>query len=114
MPTTKQSSLAQQTSIASGTAETTIVTADPSSRNNLTSLVITTLNAAVATLTVRDATTGTVKAILDYPDAASLPTAPLVINMDPPWQQTAPNNNWTIQASANVSGYKITAGYVKE
>jgi hypothetical protein len=101
MPTQREVEQSQQTTIAaSSVAETTIVTADPNFRRNLTSLIVTTINAAVATLTLRDATAGTTIAILDYPNATSAPTTPLVLNFDPPLQQqTAKNSNWTLQAS---------------
>jgi hypothetical protein len=104
--------LSQQTAIASGTAETTIVTADPNFRRNLVGLIVTTINAAIATLTVRDATGGTVKAILNYPNAASAPSVPLIVTFDPPLQQTLQNNNWTIQASAAAGAINITAVFV--
>jgi hypothetical protein len=104
----------QQTTIGASTAETTIVTADPATRNLLVGLQITTLNGAVATLTLRDATGGATRAIYDYPNAASVPTTPLVVEFDPPLDQTAINQNWTIQASASATGYKVNAFFIKE
>ena len=112
MPTQREVEQSQQTTIASGTSETTIVTADPNFRRNLTRLIVTTPNAAAATLTVRDTTGGTARMILDYPNAASAPTAPLVLNFDPPLQQQAINTNWTIQASAAAAAIHITADFV--
>ena len=102
----------QQTTIASGTSETTIVTADPNFRRNLTRLLVTTANAAAATLTLRDATGGSAVAIFDYPNAASAPTTPLLINFDPPLRQSAKNSNWTLQASAAAGAIHITADFV--
>ena len=108
-------SQSQQTTIGASTAETTIVSADPATRNLLTALVITTLNAAASTLTLRDSTGGTTRAIFDYPNAASAPGAPLVVTFDPPLAPTsAVNNNWTIQASVSATGYKVNALFVKE
>jgi len=112
MPTQREVELTQQTTIASGTAETTIVTADPNFRRNLTRLIITTANAAAATLTLRDSTGGTTRAILDYPNAAVAPAEPLIINFDPPMQQQASNNNWTLQASVAAGAIHITADFV--
>lgn len=103
---------AQQTAIASGTAETTIVTADPSCRRNLVGLVITTVNAAIGTLTLRDATGGVVKGIFNYPNAASAPATPFVVTFDPPLQQNAINTAWTIQASVAAGAINITASFV--
>ena len=114
MPSPKQSALSQQTTIASGTAETTIVSGDPNFRRNLTGFVITTLNATAGTLTLRDSTAGTIRAVFDYPNAAAVPSTPLAINFDPSMQQGLANNNWTLQASANANGYKITAAFVPE
>jgi len=107
-------SRSQQTTIGASTSETTIVTADAATRNQLVGLQITTLNGAVSTLTLRDATGGATRAIYDYPNAASVPTTPLIVTFDPPLDQTTANANWTIQASASATGYKINAIYVKE
>jgi hypothetical protein len=114
MPSSKQSVQSQQTNIASGTAETTIVSADPNFRRNLTGLVITTLNAIAGTITLRDSTAGTIRAVFDYPNAAVVPSTPFLVEFDPPMLQSLPNNNWTLQASANANGYKITTAFVPE
>lgn len=115
MSTPQNSAKVQQTTIGASTAETTIVTADPNFRIHLTGLIVTTLNGAVSTLTLRDKTAGPTRAIFDYPNAASVPGTPLVINFDPPLEQIeGKNNNWTLQASASATGYKVTACYVAE
>ena len=115
MPSTSNSARVQQTTIGASTAETTIVTADPNFRLHLTGLIVTTLNGAVSTLTLRDKTGGTARAIFDYPNAASVPGTPLVLNFDPPLEQIeGKNNNWTIQASASATGYKVTACFTAE
>lgn len=105
-----QTAVSQATTIASGTAETTIVTADPNVGNALLGLVITTANAAAATLTLREGTAGAVRAIFDYPNAASAPSIPLIVNFNPPISQLK-NNNWTLQASAAAGAIHITALY---
>lgn len=98
----------QATTIASGTAETTIVTADPNFANALIGLVITTPNAAAATLTLRDVTAGVARAIFDYPNAASAPSVPFVVMFDPPLSSTK-NQAWTIQASAAAAAVHVLA-----
>ena len=99
----------QQTTIAAASvAETTIVTADAGFPLELHELIITTPNAAAATLTLRDATGGNVRAIIDYPNAAAAPGTPCVVPFNPPLQNAA-NANWTLQASANASGIHVTA-----
>lgn len=112
MATARESVLSQQTTIASGTSETTIVAADPNFRRNVCQLIVTTANAAAATLTLRDGTGGTVKAIFDYPNAASAPSVPLIVNFDPPLQQQAINSTWSLQASAAAGAIHITATFV--
>src|SRR4051812_41949396 len=68
--------LSQQTAVA-GTGETTIVSAGGAGVfNDLTGLIITTANAAAGTLTIKDATGGTTKIVLNYPNAASAPSSP--------------------------------------
>jgi hypothetical protein len=114
MPSIKQSETSQATTIGASTAETTIVAADPNFRRNLSGLVITTLNAAASTLTLRDSAAGLTKAVFDYPNAAAVPTTPFIVNFDPPLQQDTKNTTWTIQASASATGFKITALFVSE
>ena len=98
----------------SGTGETTIVTADAATRNQLVGLIITTTNAAAGTLTLRDSTAGTTRSVLNFPNAALAPAGPLILTFDPPLDPTSTNANWTLQASVNASGYNVTAIYVKE
>lgn len=101
-----------QTTTIAGTGETTIVTAGPAgASNSLTRLIVTTTNLAAATLTLRDSTGGTVRAIFDYPNAAIAPNGPLNALFDPPLRQAAPATAWTITASVNASAYHITAVY---
>jgi hypothetical protein len=78
----------------------------------LVGLVITTVNAVAATLTLRDGTGGIVKGIFNYPNAASAPGAPFVVTFDPPLAQNAINSTWTIQASAAAGAINITASFV--
>lgn len=103
----------QQTNLT-GTSETTIVTAAGTSVFvDIMQLIITTTNAAAATLTLKDSTSGTVRAVLNYPNAASVPTTPLILNFNPPLPQATANNNWTLTASVNANGYEVTAVYAK-
>lgn len=104
----------QYTALGTSTAENTIVTADPNTRNQLVGLIITTTDAAAATITLRDGTAGATAAVLNYPNAASAPGAPLVITFDPPLDPIAKNSNWTAQMSVNAGRTDITALYVKE
>jgi hypothetical protein len=104
----------QQTAIGASTAETTIVSAGGAGVfNDLIGLIITTVNAAAATLTIRDATGGTTRMILNYPNAASAPSSPMVLMFETPIPQAVANNNWTAQASASATGINITALFAK-
>jgi hypothetical protein len=106
----------QVTTITASTAETTIITAGTSGVNNvLTGLVITTTDAAAATLTIRDSTGGTIRMVIDYPNAAVAPGQPFVLFFAKDWPlyQSAPANNWTAQASVNAGLYHITAFYIE-
>jgi hypothetical protein len=104
----------QQTTISASTSETTIVTAGAAGVfNDIAQLIITTPNAAAATLTLKDATGGTTRGIFNYPNAASAPSTPLVLTFNPPLPQAVAANNWTLTASANAGTVQITAVYVK-
>lgn len=101
----------QTTTIAS-TAETTIIPAGPAGTNNtLSRLIITTTNLAAATLTLRDSTGGTIRAVFDYPNAAVAPVGPLNVPFDPPLRQAAPATAWTLTASVNAASFHVTAVY---
>lgn len=103
----------QQTTFT-GTSETTIVPAGGAGVfNDLMALIITTANTAAATLTLKDATAGTTRAVLNYPNAASAPSTPMVINFNPPLPQAAANNNWTVIASAAAGNVNVTAVFAK-
>jgi hypothetical protein len=99
----------KNTPITASAAETTIVPADPNFSTQLNGLVITSISAAAATLTLRESTGGVIRAVFDYPNAAVAPGAPLVVMFNPPLQQSLLNNqNWTIQASA-ANTYNVNA-----
>jgi hypothetical protein len=76
--------------------------------------LISTPNAAVSTLTLRDGTGGTTKHVFNYPNTAAAPLAPVEVMFDPPLCAEAKNTNWTMQASVNASGYNVTVNFVKQ
>lgn len=104
----------QYTSLGTSTSETTIVAADANTRNQLVGLIITTTDSAAATITLRDGTAGATAAVINYPNAASAPSTPLIIRFDPPLDPIAKNSTWTVQMSANAGRTDVTAFYVKE
>src|SRR5438067_13660520 len=102
---------ATQTNVT-GTGSVVIISAsgDPIVARDLVSLVITTINAVASVVTISDGTSG--KIILNYPNAASAPSAPVVISFgDVPLPQDVPNLAWQMSASVNASGYNVTAHY---
>jgi hypothetical protein len=109
--------MAVKTTALAGTGEATIIPfiANGQESHALYGLVITTPNAAAGTLTFRDSTGGTIRLVIDYPNAAVAPGQPFVVFLpyDRPLYQAAPNNNWTAQASVNASGYNINAFYLE-
>lgn len=98
----------QQTSVAT-TGETTIVSAGGAGVfNDLAQLVITTAGAAAQTITIKDATSGTTRLVLNYPNAAVAPGAPLVINFATLLPQGAAAANWTVtQSVATACNYTV-------
>ena len=79
----------QQTAIT-GTAETTILTAVAATFLDISTLVITNAANQATTVTIKDATAGTTRAIFDL--AAN---GGIVLNLPVPWKQAVVNNNWT-------------------
>lgn len=104
----------QTTNLGTSTSETTIVNADPTARNNLIGLIITSLNTVAGVVTIKDSTGGTTRLLLDFPSGAAAQPA-FIASFDLPLRQLAgPNNNWTATVSPNATGCKITAIFVKE
>lgn len=102
----------QQTNVAT-TGETTIVTAAGAGVfADISEIIVTTAGAAAQTITVKDATAGTTRMVLNYPNAALAPGQPLVIPFLPLLPQAAANNNWTVtQSAATACNYTVV--YVK-
>lgn len=109
--------MAVKTTAIAGTTEQTIIpfVANGNESHHLYGLVITTINAAAGTLTLRDSTGGTTRMVIDYPNAALAPGAAFIFFLpyERPLYQAAPNNNWTIQPSVNASGYNVNAFYIE-
>jgi len=103
--------------VQAAVAGTGAVTILPASGNasvyrDIASLTITTINAALATLTISDG--NKTVAIFNYPNSTTLPPgAPFVITFDTPLAQSLPNKAWTITASVNASGFNVTTQYIE-
>jgi len=104
----------QTTTISASTTETTIVSAGGAGVFcDISEISISTTNAAAATLTLKDATSGTTRAVWNYPATAANPIMPLVLNYNIPMAQAASNNNWTITASVNAGNFIVNVVYLK-
>jgi len=111
MATLAQYAPGKQTAVA-GTSAVSILAASGNAAGyrDLVSLTITTANAVAGTVTISDG--GKNVLVLNYPNAASAPSTPLQLYFDPPLEQSAANTAWTATASANASGYNVTAQYL--
>lgn len=95
------------------TTETTIITAGGAGVfNDLLCLIVTTAVATAGTLTIRDVTAGGTPWIVNYPNAALAPGAPLVIPFPTPLQQGTANSAWTI-TNSQAAAINVTAQYVQ-
>lgn len=111
MPTPGTFARTISTAVA-GTGAVTILPAsgNASTYRDIVGITITTPNAAASTLTISD---GTKTTIFNYPNGAVAPADPLDFDYDPAWQQTNPNQAWTITASGNISGYNVNVQFVE-
>lgn len=102
----------QQTTIAGSSSETTIITAGAAGVfNDISSLVITMGTTPTAcTATLKDATSGTTRAIYDLPATTG---QGIVIPFTPPLPQAAAANNWTITLSSASPTVHINAVFIK-
>lgn len=89
------------------TAETTLIAAGGAGVfNDIIGIIITTAGAAAQTITIKDGTAGTTRAVFNYPNAALAPGAPFQAMFPVPLPQSAANANWTVtQSVATACNY---------
>ena len=103
----------QQTAVAVVTADQAIVAAGGAGVfHDITQLIITTAGAAAQTITIKDAVAGTTRLVLNYPNAAVAPGAPLVINFSPPLVQAVANTAWCVTQSV-ATACNFTVAFAK-
>lgn len=86
----------QTTQITAATTETTILTAGAGGvYHDLTALIVTNKSAVQTSVTIKDATTGTTRMILDVGSTGNIP-----LFFNPPFKQSAATANWTATLSA--------------
>ena len=98
----------QQTTITNSTSETTFVTQVASTFCDLLHLVVTNRSGTACYVTIKDATTGTTRMILNI--AAN---GGAVLNFPAPMNQAVVNTNWTATLSVNTVTVDIFAMFVK-
>lgn len=96
----------QQTTITSSTAETTIVTSVASTFLDLYGLIIANTSATGTTCTIKDATSGTTRAVIYVPPTD---TRGFMLPVSAGIPQASAGNNWTLTSSASVASLQITA-----
>lgn len=107
--------MAVQATTINGASEATIITAGQSGVSHaLVGLVITTALATAGTLTFKDATGGTTRLVIDFPNAAVAPAVPFIMFL--PYDrwlfQAVPANNWTVTPS-QTGVYHVNAFYLE-
>jgi hypothetical protein len=98
--------------LASTAAETTIIPATASEFHDITNLYICNASSSAQTLTLRDATTGTIRGVYDFNSTFA---NPININFVPPLAQSTSNANWTIQAvTSTLFHAKVFVAWVRK
>lgn len=101
---------AQQTTITSSVAETTIVTAVSGVFCDLYGLVLTNTSSTATRVTVKDATGGTTRFVFQVP---ALETRGFMLPESAAHNQASANNNWTATCGTSVASLEVTALFVK-
>jgi hypothetical protein len=100
----------QDTTITSSTAETTIITADATHKLDLYGLILANKSATGTTVTIKDATSGTTRAVIYVP---ATDTRGFMLSFDSAIPQATANNNWTATSSASIDSLYVSAFYVQ-
>lgn len=99
-----------QTSVSNTTSETTIVAAVASTFCDLYGLILANTGATTTKVTIKDATSGTVRAIIEVP---TLETRGFILPVDSAIPQATVNNNWTATCASATTAMEVTAMWVK-
>lgn len=100
----------QQTSVSNTTSETTIVAAVGSTFLDVYGLILANTGASTTKVTIKDATAGTTRAIIEVP---TLETRGFMLPVDSAIPQAAVNSNWTVTCGTATTALEVTAMYVK-
>lgn len=99
-----------QTQISASTSETTIVAAVASTFCDLYGLILANTGATTTKVTIKDATAGTTRAIIEVP---TLETRGFMVPVDSAVPQAVVNNNWTATCGSSTAALEVTAFWVK-
>lgn len=101
----------QQTQISNSTSETTVVTAGASGIfNDLYGIILANTGASTTKVTIKDATAGTTRAIIEVP---TLETRGFMLPAASAVPQASAANNWTATCGTATTALEVTAMYVK-
>lgn len=100
----------QSTTITASTSETTIVTAIASTFCDLYGLVLANSSATATSVTIKDSTTGTTRAVIYVPAGE---TRGFMMDAGSALPQATVNTNWTATSSASITSLFVSAYYVK-
>jgi len=100
----------QITTITSSTAETTVITADATYFLDLYGLIVTNTSATACKITIKDATAGTTRMVLQVP---ATETRGFMLPADAGHKQATVNNNWTVTCGTSVADIVVTALFNK-
>lgn len=98
-----------QVQISASTAETTILAATASTFHDVYGIILANTGATTTKVSIRDATAGTVRMIIEVP---TLETRGFMLPVDSAAPQTAVNNNWTAQCGSSTAALEVTGFYV--
>jgi hypothetical protein len=100
----------QSTTITASTSETTIVTAIASTFCDLYGLILSNSSATATSVTIKDSTTGTTRAVIYVPAGD---TRGFMLGAGDALPQATVNTNWTATSSASITSLFVSAYYVK-
>ena len=107
---TRENKGVTHTTITASVSETTIVAQVASTFLDLYGLILTNSSATASTVTIKDSTSGTVRAVIEVPAGD---TRGFMLPIDAGIPQATVNNNWTATCGTSVTSIDVTALWVK-
>lgn len=98
-----------QVSVSNTTAETSILAATASTFHDVYGIILANTGASTTKVSIRDATAGTVRMIIEVP---TLETRGFMLPVDSAVPQSAVNTAWTVQCGTATTALEVTLLYV--